>query len=253
MIQDELRSRRQTAKAYAIEFVLIFLAVMAGAITENFREDYVERKEVRQYARSLVNDLRIDTTEISRAQREKRWLAGIYDSAMLIIDQGLNESEQGYLYYAARYLTVNDVFNCQDVTFLQLQGSGNFRYFENEALYREISDYYKLNKRYAALEGKFGYTELPEMSELCARLFDMKKLHELDNVETQVEFHKIVRRPGTGMHVNRGDHEAVARFYSQLAEARHRSYASVNFLGLLENQAMVLADHLETEFDLKGR
>lgn len=250
MISDRMKTRKKAFRKYAIEFLLIFLAVMAGAITENYREDLVERKEVRQYARSLVNDLLIDTTEISRARLEKQWLASVYDSAMKIIDAGVNNANGGYLYYASRYLMVNDVFNCQDVTFQQLQGSGNFRYFENEMLYREISDYYKLNRRYTSLEGKFGYTDLPDMAELNSLLFDLSALHELDNVQQEVVFSRIVRRPGPAMPPVKKDPVALRRFYSRLAEARHRSLASVNFLGLLRHQATVLAGHLEAEFEL---
>ncbi|MFM8347571.1 MAG: hypothetical protein ACKOAR_05960 [Bacteroidota bacterium] len=234
---------------YLGEFLLIFLAVMAGAITENYREDYIERKEVRDYARSLVNDLRLDTAEIRNTRTDKLWLAGIYDSAMQIIESGNVERHPGYLYYAARYLTLNNIFNCQDVTFLQLQGSGNFRYFENEKIYRQISDYYKLNKRYASLEGPFGYTDVDEIASITIRLFDQQALHSLDRADKEVVFSRVVNLQGE-LPALKNDKQALDLFYAALAQARHRSYASANFLLLLNNQALQLIQTLNRNFDL---
>lgn len=246
---NRLSSSTKKLRSYLGEFLLIFLAVMSGAITENYREDFIERKEVREYARSLVNDLRLDTAEIRKARMDKIWLANIYDSAMQIIGSGNIGRQPGYLYYAARYLTLNNIFNCQDVTFQQLQGSGNFRYFENERIYRRIADYYKLNERYAALEGPFGYTDAGAVAAITVRLLDQQALHSLDAVDKEVVFSRVVKVPGKLPPLIQ-DRQALDLFYATLAQARHRSLASANFLSMLNSQAVDLASVLEDHFSL---
>ena len=44
---------------------MLFLAVFCGFLAENQREHYIEKVRARQYARSLVNDLKRDTVMVN--------------------------------------------------------------------------------------------------------------------------------------------------------------------------------------------
>src|SRR5688500_7784963 len=50
---------------YFWEFLMLFFAVTVGFFVENMREHYVERHRVKQFARSLSNDLARDTSMIN--------------------------------------------------------------------------------------------------------------------------------------------------------------------------------------------
>jgi pimeloyl-ACP methyl ester carboxylesterase len=50
---------------YFYEFLMLFLAVFCGFLTENFREHYVERERAEQYILSFYQDLRADTVKIA--------------------------------------------------------------------------------------------------------------------------------------------------------------------------------------------
>src|SRR6188768_901067 len=60
---------------YLWEFLMLFLAVFCGFLTENLREHRVERQRGRQYIQSFYQDLKTDTgrfTMLIRSFEERR-------------------------------------------------------------------------------------------------------------------------------------------------------------------------------------
>ncbi len=52
-------------KEYFLEFLMIFLAVTMGFIAENIRETFNDKRNIHQLAISLMNDLKMDTTQLT--------------------------------------------------------------------------------------------------------------------------------------------------------------------------------------------
>jgi hypothetical protein len=50
---------------YLLEFLMLFLAVFLGFIAENFRERAVEGKKEKEYIKSIVEDLKTDSTNLN--------------------------------------------------------------------------------------------------------------------------------------------------------------------------------------------
>src|SRR5215207_9180494 len=67
----EIHAHAHTARKkwthYFYEFLMLFLAVFCGFLAENQREHMVEQKREKQYMRSMLDDLKRDTAEISAA------------------------------------------------------------------------------------------------------------------------------------------------------------------------------------------
>lgn len=102
---------------YLFEFFMLFLAVTAGFFVENLREHYIESQQAHEYAQSLYDDLRADTSFIERTYNEKIWIEAKYDSLkQSLLQPSLFQSNE-LLYYVVKYLSYNDVFTPQDVTF----------------------------------------------------------------------------------------------------------------------------------------
>src|SRR3954469_7686727 len=51
-------------KHYLFEFLMLFLAVFAGFLAENQREQMVEHQHEKKYIRSLIQDLEKDTVNL---------------------------------------------------------------------------------------------------------------------------------------------------------------------------------------------
>ena len=126
---------------YFFEFFMLFLAVTAGFFVENQRDHYLERPREKEYAKSLYDDLKIDTAVIQRTYNEKTWFHNKMDSLLAILGSSDISANNDLIYYFERYISFNDPFTSQDVTYQQLKSSGNFRYISNLDLYKEISDY----------------------------------------------------------------------------------------------------------------
>ena len=51
---------------YFYEFLMLFLAVLSGFFAENLREEKVEHNRENEYMKSMVEDLKLDTLQLTR-------------------------------------------------------------------------------------------------------------------------------------------------------------------------------------------
>ncbi len=126
---------------YIWEFLMLFLAVFTGFLAENQREHYIEHQRAKIYAKSLLNDLHVDTSAIKNAMKSESATSVMIDSLVIFIS-GTKIYEQGErLYYLMR--RANNFYSVEwsRATMNQLISSGNLRYFTNNELISLISDY----------------------------------------------------------------------------------------------------------------
>jgi hypothetical protein len=236
-------------KSYFWEFLMLFLAVTSGFFVENLREHYVENKKINEYAQSLYDDLKIDTAAIQRTCDEKAWLKSKYDSLQKILLAPDLSSNNEMIYYLERYLSMNDLFTPQDVTYQQLRSSGNFRYMKNIALYKNIADYYNLYSRYLQLEPGFGIVRKNELSDMESKLFNVHDLYSLDNYNG-VGFYEIISRPTRIFEPVRKDIQSLRFLYIKASDAKFQANASKGFLGWLKDKATEIINELKIEYHL---
>jgi hypothetical protein len=248
----DLNHGRKSWKRYLLEGLMIFVAVTLGFFAEQLREHIVEKKHEREYALSLYNDLKTDTAILKRTFLEKAWIRDKYDSALVILENPSNTRNHGYVYYVERYLTNNDVFTSQDITYQQLKNSGGFRYFRNIALYKKLADYYNLYSRYQALDGPFADNNLRnQLTSLESGLFDLKQLNSLDN-PVPTSFYDLVLSPGTRNFTPLNNSEKDRnQLYQHIANAKLRSANSMVFLNWLQSLSSELIGELKSEYRLE--
>lgn len=235
---------------YLLEFLMLFFAVFLGFIAENIREHYAENVKVKEYAQSLYDDLKVDTATIQRTINEKIWINLKFDSAAQILASGDLIKNNEFIYYVERYITFNDVFSSQDVTYVQLRSSGNFIYIRNIALYKSIADYYNLYTRYEQIDGKFGIINQNELSEIEAKLFNIKDLTSLDN-KKPTSFYNIALPSERKLELIVNDKATQNLLSIKIANVYRRNYSSVILLGWLKSNATNLIVELEKEYNLK--
>jgi hypothetical protein len=246
----ELHHKPKPWKEYFLEFLMIFLAVTLGFFSENIRERYVEHERAQQYAQSLYDDFKVDTATLRRTYDEKEWIQSKFDSAEIILTSNDANKNDQFIYYVERYVTFNDVFTAQDVTYQELRSSGNFRYIENVALYKSISDYYNLYSRYQSVDGTFGVIDKNALSEIESKLFDVKELTSLDN-DNAKNFYTIALRPNKKLNFLTNDKQSLNFLYIKIDNAKRRSRGSKLFLNWLKSDATTLLNELKKKYDLK--
>lgn len=239
----------EKSKDYIFQFLMLFLAITAGFFVENKREQYIENQNEKQYARSLYEDLKTDTAVIQRVLKYKIWSAEKMDSLTnILLSDNIQENNE-LIYYFERMLKVNDQFTSQDVTYQQLQSSGNFRFFDNKELYREISDYYNLYKRYLSLiENQ--QIEPGSLTEMEASLFNAGDLALLYNPEP-VNANTVFLRPQKKLTPIHPDPFYLDYFYLKAADRSELLKSSVTWLSWLNDKSSRILVKLKQEYKLE--
>lgn len=229
---------------------MIFLAVTLGFFAENMREKNVDKGKAKEYAQSLYDDLKVDTAMIQRTYLEKAWIQAKFDSANVILATGDLYENNEFIYYVDKYLSINDVFTSQDVTFQQLRNSGGFRYIKNIDLYKKIADYYNLYSRYQSMDGTFASKTDNDLVRLEIRLFNVKDLSDLKNPKGTI-FYNLVLRPVTKLKPIYRNTDDLKLFYLKIDQAKNQCSNSRVFLGWLKGNAIDIMKELKTEYKLK--
>jgi hypothetical protein len=234
-------------KAYFFDFLMLFLAITAGFFVENQREHFLERQREKQYAQSLHDDLKVDTAIIQRVMDYKKWNGEKMDSLLIILASPNFLQKDELIYYFERLLTVNDVFTAQDVTYQQLQSSGNFRYISNKELYKEISDYYNLYHRYQIMIEN-NIENVASLSEMESSLFHAGDLSSLFNPDSK-GIKTVFNRPGLRFHPVKKDDYFLNFFYIKAANRRDMQISSVIWLMWLHSKAAKILTELRKEYN----
>lgn len=113
-------------KEYLLQFVLMFLAVFLGFFADNLREAQAERIREKKYIRSIINDLKADTSKLSdNINYCDRLLEG-QDSALALLYTQYNKPyNQRFFHFMGAFQTM-PIFVNNDATIQQLKSSGGF-------------------------------------------------------------------------------------------------------------------------------
>jgi hypothetical protein len=130
-------------REYILEFSMLFLAVFLGFLAENWREHIAEGKRAKEYAITLLQDIKNDTLEMNNTiARYEKYMATVDSLLNYKEANGVDAIPGGAIYYYG----LNSVINAYRMSFNtstmeQLKYSGNLRYFGKVALKNKISEY----------------------------------------------------------------------------------------------------------------
>ena len=142
-VHHHAHSARKKWTHYFWEFLMLFLAVFCGFLAENQREHYVEAHRARDYAKSLLSDLSLDTSELRRGTEQSLQVIAAIDS-IVSISTKLNSQKAvpGAFYFYSSLVFYSFQVDWGRSTIDQLIQSGNLRYFKNKELVKMINNYY---------------------------------------------------------------------------------------------------------------
>src|SRR6478735_6463328 len=83
---DSHRGRKKWTH-YFFEFLMLFLAVFAGFLAENWREHIVERKREKEYIRSMIEDLKLDAAGLASDNDTRKEAVVMYDSVITLLNK----------------------------------------------------------------------------------------------------------------------------------------------------------------------
>ena len=139
-------------KHYFYEFFMMFLAVFAGFIAENIREDYLEHKKAGEYAKMLKNDLTTDTLLLQHLISNKDKISIVSSEAQKYFNTSEEQITIGELRHRQNGTSIDlSYFIPNDATISQLKSSGALRFFKNPELVNRLSNYELSIKKFTDL------------------------------------------------------------------------------------------------------
>ena len=142
-VHHHSHTSRKKWSHYFWEFLMLFLAVFCGFLAENQREHFVEAHRAKEYAKSLLSDMRLDTGELRRGVSVTNLTISAVDSIVSNAKQLTNNNTvPAAVYYYSRFISYSFRIDWSRSTIDQLIQSGNLRYFRDKNLVSLINTYY---------------------------------------------------------------------------------------------------------------
>lgn len=160
---------------YFYEFLMLFLAVSCGFLAENLRERNVEHNREKEYMKSLVEDLRLDTAQFSRIKFFRLDRSGKMDSILLFFQDHTDGTVPSYGYTLANTLFGHAAFFQNSGTLDQLKNSGGLRMIRHRNVVDSIQSYEQQIKR-IELRDIYETNFSMDHNKLLQKLFDGKAI-----------------------------------------------------------------------------
>jgi hypothetical protein len=158
---------------YFWEFLMLFLAVTLGFFVENQREHFIEKKREKEYIRSMIDDLGLDTAGFTSDNSTRKMAVEMFDSAILLLNKkNRTEFEEQRLYYTARMgLRLSPFPKLNDRTYEQMKSSGNLRLIHNSKIADQVTKYY-FNAKEFLVNTDQTLLRLQSLIEIHGKIFD---------------------------------------------------------------------------------
>ena len=158
---------------------MLFLAVFCGFLAENQREHYIEHKREKQFIVTMAEDLKSDTTQLSRTIAYKRIRERMVDSLILLLSSPEYKKYGNDIYYYTRNLTRPEYFSPNDRTIQQLKNSGALRMIRKLSVSDSIM-FYDQQVRYLSTLNEDERSIRDNFRELITSVFDGKVFLECE-------------------------------------------------------------------------
>jgi hypothetical protein len=164
---------KKNFKEYFLEFIMIFLAVTLGFISENIREGITEHQRAKTFAASMIADLESDTAQITRYGKYYMTAANNIDTFMYWVSgNDLKNIPSGKLYWYGLWGGARNIFVPADATFQQMKSSGSLSFFKPE-IATNIEKYDRLCRSLQAND-ELNHDIYTEVRKIRAQIFDFK-------------------------------------------------------------------------------
>jgi hypothetical protein len=232
---------------YFWEFLMLFLAVFCGFLAENLREHFVEQKREKEYIRSMIEDLKRDTTALSFDNNARKEAVVMYDSVITLLNKkDRSQFEQQRIYYLARMgLRLSPFPTLNDRAYEQMKSSGNLRLIHNKEIADRITKYYFNTKEFSVNTDQT-LLRLQSLIEYEGKVFDGAVFQEMINIKS-FEINQPIGNPALITEDKKTLNELSVRIHYVLSILLY----SQNFITDLEAEASQLIEVLKREYNMK--
>jgi hypothetical protein len=229
-------------KHYVFDFLMLFLAVVAGFFVDNAREHYVEVQREGQFIHSMADDLRADIHQLDSLLRLRKEKQLMIDSILFILNAPNPSRFGNELYYYARWLPRISRMYHNDGTLTQLKNAGNLRLIRSNAARESIMEYDQQIRFWTNIEER-EEALIQQYYPSLKTMFDARVFEQMVN----------------GMHINRpinnpqlllNDQHHLNEFYSHVHFLKNVNTYQIEFGQRRLAQAQSVLEVLKREYDL---
>jgi hypothetical protein len=234
----QLEHKPKPWKEYLLEYLMIFLAVMTGFFAESYREHVSDRTKETEFMRSMVQDLKADTTSLNFAIKD-------FTAVFLNVDTMLNclqsDKPDGNIInrVVSRRFWIYSGYSYNNRTIEQLRNAGNFRLIQNA----KVTDSIIIYDNY-------------QNSIMIAQYNDLKgSMYAYKDVEAKAIHYKELKR-GTPGGISKPafitpDKEQVSLYYNRLFIHRTLGYLFIRNMKSARAKAAKLMSFIKKEYRLE--
>jgi hypothetical protein len=235
-------------KEYFFEFIMIFLAVTLGFFAEQIRERMSDRARAREYMRSMIEDLKADTTTFKSEIKTRMEAEKVYDTLIYLLNlPERTESAQQRLYYLARLsVYLIDFIQINDRTYDQMKSSGNLRLVRDQNIESSITKYY-FNAKEIEVNKSQTLIRLQSIIELEGKIFNGTVFQQMTNLDP-LSFTLPAGKPA----LMTEDKTLINELIMRLHYAISISAFTKNYIKELQNRASGLITVIEKKYKLRG-
>ena len=245
-VHQHTHTPRKKWTHYFWEFFMLFLAVFCGFLAEYGLEHKIEADREKQYARSMVEDLKSDTADLNRIIQLRTNRIEILDSLSILLSGTGKSTNLSDLYYysvrSARFANLQFIYN--DRTIQQLKNSGSLRLIRNSIVSDNITRYYSRVRR---LENSQEREEvnIRDLKPYRLKIFDSQIYDMMLTKEDRI------RRPAGNPALLQYTKEDLNAFNGNLHAVKGSNIACRDFSKDLYNNAVNVMNIIKKEYHLQ--
>ena len=248
----EVHAHTHTARKkwthYFWEFLMLFLAVFCGFLAENFREHQVEHQREKNYAASLLEDLKKDTADLAHDIPFWTLYISRVDTAQMEIRKPVALRNHLLLYRCVAYMRAYNNFAYHDRTIEQLKSGGNFRLIRNKLISDSLIDYDAIIRSELHDQEMQSNAIWQSLNFLQDRIFDAE-LYNLSRQETKLD--SAVKINPQKIEARKGQEDLLFEYSNRLNYFRAINTFRKNNNEIILRKAINLMEMLKKEYHLK--
>ena len=238
---------KKSFKEYLLEGLMIFLAVTMGFIAENVREKIVENHREKEFAITLMEDLKNDTLDLNKSIPFWDNYKSCIDTIRNEIDKKENKRDLLLLYSNTAKLNTNFTFRYHDRTIMQLK-AGNFRLIRSKIVSDTLVEYDAVyNTLLKNIEGNYDVHKLRQMT-LSEQLFSSRYFQLTKNHEQLDSAFKTDHEAFT---IRKGKEDILFEYYNFLYDHKSLCNSRLFFLKRQQKWAISLIKLIQKEYHLE--
>ncbi len=244
----DLHHKKKNFREYFLEFLMIFLAVTLGFIAENVRESIGDRSKEKEYAESLIQDLKTDIAKTTNTIDAVNFQIYELDTLEMVLTPDINKNDSliNICYRQADALYNENTMNFSDRTITQLFSSGNMRLFKKQSISDSIAGYYSAVKNGDAQKAYY-----KDYFQKCLAIF--QEIYEFEAYHSRVDSKGNIIHPGFAygkFHIATTNANDLNKFKSTIEITKGIIASYRDHIRLLKIKAESLVTFLKREYEL---